>query len=140
MYASEFGQDTWDELNIIEAGANYGWPEVEGISESADGGDGFIDPVQQWRPGRASPSGIAITDGTIFIANLRGQVLRLVPTGDDSDSEVAYTGEFGRLRDVVTTPSGEVWILTNNTDGRGDPAAADDRILRIPSDLNVEGR
>lgn len=139
MYASEFGQDTWDELNIIEAGGNYGWPEVEGISESVADDDDFIDPVQQWSPDQASPSGLAISEDTLLIANLRGRVLRTVPISDVAEAEVAYAGEFGRLRDVVTTPSGEVWILTNNTDGRGDPAAADDRILRIPSDLRTGG-
>lgn len=137
MYASEFGQDTWDELNIIESGGNYGWPEVEGISENAADDDDFIDPVQQWSPDQASPSGIAITQDTILIANLRGQVLRTVPLSDVAAAKDAYAGEFGRLRDAVTTPSGEVWILTNNTDGRGDPAADDDRILRIPSDLSA---
>lgn len=138
MYASEFGQDTWDELNIIEPGGNYGWPEVEGISEDgADGGD-FIDPVQQWRPDEASPSGIAISDDRLLIANLRGQVLRTVPLSDLAEAEVAYAGEFGRLRDVVSGPEGEIWLLTNNTDGRGDPAADDDRILHIPADFSTD--
>ena len=68
MFASEFGQDTWDELNIIVAGGNYGWPIVEGIGDEA----GFIDPVQQWRPAQASPSGLTVIDDTVFIANLRG--------------------------------------------------------------------
>lgn len=139
MYASEFGQDTWDELNVIEAGGNFGWPEVEGISESAADDEEFIDPVQQWSPDQASPSGIAISEDRILVANLRGEVLRTVPLSDVADSEVAYAGEFGRLRDVVTTPSGDVWFLTNNTDGRGDPGADDDRILRIPSDLSTGG-
>lgn len=127
MYASEFGQDTWDELNVIEPGGNYGWPEVEGM-----GGDGeFIDPVQQWTPGDASPSGIAVTDTDILIANLRGERLRVVPLDDLSAGRDRFTGEVGRLRDVVVTPDGEVWILTNNTDGRGDPVDGDDRILRV---------
>ncbi|MDN6527870.1 MAG: PQQ-dependent sugar dehydrogenase [Brevibacterium sp.] len=140
MYASEFGQDTWDELNIIEAGGNYGWPEVEGISEGGADDDDFTDPIQQWSPDQASPSGIAISHDTILIANLRGQVLRTMPSADVAADKDAYAGEFGRLRDVVTTPSGEVWILTNNTDGRGDPADGDDRILRIPSDLSTGSR
>ncbi|MCF2574483.1 PQQ-dependent sugar dehydrogenase [Brevibacterium sp. UCMA 11754] len=140
MYASEFGQDAWDELNIIEAGGNYGWPEVEGISEGGAEDNDFIDPVQQWSPDQASPSGIAISHDTILIANLRGQVLRTVPSADVAKADVSYSGDFGRLRDVVTTPSGEVWILTNNTDGRGDPADGDDRILRIPSDLSTGSR
>lgn len=138
MYASEFGQDTWDELNIIEGGGNYGWPDVEGSSDGGIDDADFIDPVQQWAPDQASPSGITINDGILFIANLRGQVLRTVPLSDVTEAEVVYAGEFGRLRDVVTTPSGEVWLLTNNTDGRSDPAAADDRILRIPADFSSD--
>ncbi|WP_404801980.1 PQQ-dependent sugar dehydrogenase [Brevibacterium aurantiacum] len=138
MYASEFGQDTWDELNIIEAGGNYGWPEVEGISKGPAPDADLIDPVQQWSPDQASPSGMAISEGTLFIANLRGQVLRTVALSDVAEADVSYAGQFGRLRDVVRTPSGEVWVLTNNTDGRGDPAAADDRILHIPADVGAD--
>lgn len=129
MYATEFGQDTWDELNIIEPGGNYGWPEAEGIA----GGVGFIDPVQQWRPADASPSGIAVTSSAILIANLRGERLRRVPLDDLSTSTEEYVGEFGRLRDVIAT-NGGVWMLTNNTDGRGDPAEGEDRIILVPMD------
>lgn len=131
MYASEFGQNTWDELNVIEAGGNYGWPTVEGIAPEAETGR-FVDPVQQWSPAEASPSGIAVADGTILIANLRGQVLREVPVDDLSQAQTRYAGEFGRLRDVVATPEGQLWMLTNNTDGRGSPVSGDDRIIRIP--------
>lgn len=127
MYASEFGQNTWDELNVIKAGANYGWPEVEGIGE----GDEYTDPVQQWDPAVASPSGIAITDGSIYIANLRGERLRQVPLDDLNSSTEHFVGEYGRLRDVSLTPDGSLWVLTNNTDGRGDPGPDDDRILEI---------
>ena len=133
MYASEFGQDTWDELNVIEAGGNYGWPLVEGIAdEGSTEGEDLIDPVQQWSPDEASPSGIAVSHDSILVANLRGESLRRVPLSDTADSTVEYTDEFGRIRDVATTPEGEVLLLTNNTDGRGDPADGDDRILRIP--------
>lgn len=127
LYASEFGQDTWDELNAIEAGGNYGWPEVEGIAER----QGFIDPVQQWRPDEASPSGIAIVDGSVFIANLRGERLREVPVADVSAAAEYFVGELGRLRDVVAAPDGALWMLTNNTDGRGNAAEGDDRVIRI---------
>ncbi|MBB3664747.1 MULTISPECIES: PQQ-dependent sugar dehydrogenase [Prauserella salsuginis group] len=127
MFASEFGADTWDELNVIEPGRNYGWPVVEGIG----GDERFTDPVQQWRPDEASPSGIEIHDGTIHIANLRGEVLRTVPVADPSSSSELLAGEYGRLRDVTTTPDGDLWILTNNTDGRGSPTDGDDRILRL---------
>lgn len=130
MYASEFGQDTWDELNVIEAGGNYGWPLVEGIA----GDDDYIDPVQQWAPSDASPSGIAVVGDRIVVANLRGERLRVVPLDDLATASDWFVGEFGRLRDAVVAPDGSLWILTNNTDGRGDPSDGDDRILRLEGD------
>ncbi|WP_144874349.1 sorbosone dehydrogenase family protein [Microbacterium sp. 1.5R] len=130
MYASEFGQDTWDELNVIEPGGNYGWPEVEGIAEDDD----FIDPVQQWEPNAASPSGIAVVGADLLIANLRGERLRIVPLDGLSSSTELVRGELGRLRDVVAAPDGVVWVVTNNTDGRGSPQDGDDRIVRIEID------
>jgi glucose/arabinose dehydrogenase len=129
MFASEFGQNTWDELNIIVAGGNYGWPEVEGIADA----DGFVNPVQQWATDEASPSGIAVVDGNVFIANLRGQVLRSVPASDPAAAATEYySGEYGRLRAVGGGPDGSLWVVTNNTDGRGDPTSGDDRILSVP--------
>ncbi|MDQ1082847.1 MULTISPECIES: sorbosone dehydrogenase family protein [Microbacterium] len=125
MFASEFGQDTWDELNIIEPGANYGWPEVEGIG----GREGFIDPVQQWAPADASPSGLAVVEGSVIIANLRGQRLRVVPTADPVSAREYFVGEFGRLRDAVLSPDGDLWFVTSDTDRAG---GSDDEILRVP--------
>ncbi len=125
MFASEFGQDTWDELNIIEPGANYGWPEVEGVGDD----DRFTDPVQQWAPADASPSGSPSSETVIFIANLRGQRLRVVPASAPDTSSEFYVGEFGRLRDAVVNPDGDLWMVTSNTD-RG--AGSDDSILRVP--------
>lgn len=127
MYASEFGQDTWDELNVIELGGNYGWPEVEGIADQ----DGFIDPVQQWAPQDASPSGIVVVGDVILIANLRGERLREIPLTELTTSTKQLVGEHGRLRDVVLAPDGSVWAMTNNTDGRGAPAPDDDRIFPV---------
>lgn len=124
MFASEFGQDTWDELNVIEPGADYGWPEAEGV-----GGDPrFVDPVQQWAPVDASPSGLAVVEGTIFVANLRGQRLRAIPVGDPARAREFFVGEFGRLRDVVAAPDGSLWVVTSNTDRGG---GSSDRILRL---------
>lgn len=128
MFASEFGQDTWDELNIIKPGGNYGWPKVEGIGHKS----GYIDPVQQWHPADASPSGITIVDDTIFIANLRGEVLRKIPVAAPSTATEYYAKKYGRLRAVTVAPDGALWIMTNNTDGVGTPRTGDDRILRIP--------
>ena len=127
LYASEFGQNTWDELNVIEPGGNYGWPEVEGMGDS----DEFINPVQQWEPSEASPSGIAIRNDTLFMANLRGARMHEIPLADTSQSVEHFTDEYGRLRDVTVAPDGSLWVMTNNTDGRGNPSPEDDRILRF---------
>lgn len=127
MYASEFGQDTWDELNVIEPGRNYGWPIVEGIAHDGR----FADPVQQWTPVDASPSGIAIVHGAIWIANLRGERLREVPLDNTASSTEHLVGQYGRLRDVAVAPDGTLLLLTNNTDGRGAPGPEDDRLLRL---------
>jgi glucose/arabinose dehydrogenase len=131
MWASEFGQNTWDELNRIEPGANYGWPIVEGESDET----GFTSPVAVWATSEASPSGIAAVGETVFIAGLRGERLWVVDTQDGTavgEPEAALQGEQGRLRDVVRAPDGTLWVLTNNTDGRGDPRASDDLLLRLP--------
>ncbi|ATG52960.1 glucose dehydrogenase [Brachybacterium vulturis] len=127
LVASEFGQNTWDELNLIEPGANYGWPDVEGIG----GQEGLTDPLLQWSPAEASPSGIAIQDGTVFIACLRGQRLRAVPLADPQAQTELLVEEVGRLRDAVIAPDGSLCVLTNTTDGRGDPAPNGDRVLRV---------
>ncbi|WP_233091369.1 sorbosone dehydrogenase family protein [Arthrobacter sp. MSA 4-2] len=131
LYAAEFGQNTWDELNVITPGSNYGWPLVEGIAGSEE----FTDPVQQWTPETASPSGITHLNGTIYIANLRGRVLRAVPVEDPSTSTELYAGDYGRIRDVIPGPENTLWILTSNTDGRGRPGADDDRLISIPPEL-----
>ncbi|MDA2812279.1 PQQ-dependent sugar dehydrogenase [Nocardiopsis sp. RSe5-2] len=134
LLATEFGQDTWDEVNAVRPGGDHGWPEAEGEG----GGEGRVDPLVVWRPPEASPSGAAVAAGSLWVAALRGERLwRLPLTGDPEDPveepEALFTGEFGRIRDVAAEPGGKaVWIATSNRDGRGDPAADDDRIIRIP--------
>ena len=130
MFASEFGQNTWDELNLVKPGANYGWPVVEGRA----GRRGFVDPLRQWPTDEASPSGIAITaDGTVWMAALRGESLWRIPTrkGVTGQPQRLLRGQYGRLRDVVVGPDGRLWVLTNNT-ARGNPARDDDKLLVIP--------
>ena len=125
MFASEFGQNTWDELNVIEPGGNYGWPDVEGMG----GDDAYIDPVQVWAPTDASPSGLAAIGDTLYLANLRGERLRAIPVADPATSTELLAHEFGRLRDVVLGPDGRVWVATSNRGGRGTAAPGDDRIV-----------
>lgn len=130
MWASEFGQDTWDELNIITPGADYGWPVVEGVGALA----GFTDPVAQWPTDQASPSGLAVAGGTVFLAALRGERLWMVqPTAGAAPVTATpfFVGAFGRLRDVVARGD-RLWLLTNNTDGRGSPGPGDDKLIEVP--------
>ncbi|TAJ50077.1 MAG: PQQ-dependent sugar dehydrogenase [Herbiconiux sp.] len=125
MWAAEFGQDTWDELNRITPGGNYGWPVVEGIGNDAN----YIDPVQQWPTDDASPSGIAVVGDTVFMAGLGGE--RLWTIGFDGAAQEWYGGQLGRIRDVVRGDGSSIYLLTNNTDGRGDPRPGDDVLYRV---------
>jgi glucose/arabinose dehydrogenase len=130
LWASEFGQDTWDELNHIEPGKNYGWPGAEGRS----GKSGFVDPVEQWKTADASPSGIAYAAGSIWMAGLRGERLWRIPldgTKPVAAPQAFLNGKYGRLRTVVSAGDGMLWLVTSNTDGRGDAHRGDDRILRL---------
>lgn len=127
LFATEFGQNRYDELNRISPGANYGWPHVEGF-----GGEQniYTNPVATWSPADASPSGMAILNDRVYVACLRGTKLYRINT-DGTGAQVLFDGEFGRLRHVAVAPDGSLWILTSNRDGRGTPAAEDDRILRF---------
>lgn len=129
LWASEFGQNTWDELNIIKPGADYGWPVVEGIGHNPE----YTDPVYQWPTSQASPSGIAIVHDTIFMAGLGGRRLWTIhPTDGGAPVTVtSSTDALGRLRDVLVDSGTTLWLLTNNTDGRGSPRPGDDRIVKV---------
>ncbi len=130
LWATEFGSADVDELNVIVPAGNYGWPAHEGTA----GEPGFIDPVAAWSPTSvASPSGLAIAGGSAWVAALRGQSLWQVPLdGESAGIPIPHlAGELGRLRDVVVAPDGSLWVVTNNTDGRGSPQPDDDRIVRI---------
>ncbi|MFB8236781.1 PQQ-dependent sugar dehydrogenase [Kitasatospora purpeofusca] len=130
LWASEFGQDTWDELNPITPGGNYGWPTVEGTAGRA----GFTDPIAQWHTADASPSGIAFADGAVWVAALRGTRLWRVPVDGDRAAgapQEFLRGDYGRLRTVAADGDGTLLLVTDNTDGRGSPRPGDDRILRL---------
>ncbi|MQY12156.1 hypothetical protein SRB5_22860 [Streptomyces sp. RB5] len=130
LWASEFGQSTWDELNLIEPGHNYGWPEAEGKG----GGGDFTDPVAQWSTDEASPSGIAVAKGSVWMAGLRGERLWRIPLSGarpSAEPQAFLEGEYGRLRTVVATEDGGLWLVSSETDGRGSPGKGDDRILRL---------
>ncbi|MER7165496.1 PQQ-dependent sugar dehydrogenase [Micromonospora sp. NPDC000207] len=131
MFAVEFGQNTWDEINQITRNGNYGWPTVEGRSDD----DRYADPIVQWPTGEASCSGLAVTEQLLATACLRGERVWLVETTEAGtvlgQPREVLTGRYGRLRAAVAAPDGSIWVSTSNHDGRGEPAPEDDRILRL---------
>jgi len=131
LYAVEFGQNRFDEVNQVVEGSNGGWPEVEG---AGSGGGRFLAPIATWETSEASPSGAAVVGDSLYVAALRGERLWRVPLdgrGGAGAPEALVQGDFGRLRAAAAAPDGSLWVLTSNRDGRGEPADADDRVLRL---------
>lgn len=122
-----------DELNLIEKGANYGWPVIRG-DQSAEG---MKQPVvhsgtnETW-----APSGMTYADGSLFFAGLRGQSLYQAVIGEGANVSLKrhFTSQYGRLR-AVTVKDNVLYFSTSNKDGRGTPASADDRIFQAPLTL-----
>jgi glucose/arabinose dehydrogenase len=129
LWATEFGADTWDELNRIDRGRNYGWPLVEGRGDRST----YRNPYVQWHTDDASPSGLAYLDGSLWAGALRGGRLWQIPLkgGTTQKPRDFFVGDFGRLRTVIPAPDGNLWVTTSNRDGRGDPRPGDDRILEV---------
>ncbi|KQO81724.1 glucose dehydrogenase [Frigoribacterium sp. Leaf263] len=132
LWAAEFGQDTYDELNSLSPGSNYGWPEVEGRGDDGE----FLNPVLQWSTDEASPSGLTAVGSTLFLAGLGGERLFEIQVPETSEAVATerFTGDesLGRIRDVLPGPDGTLWLVTGNTDGRGSPGDDDDRIVSVP--------
>ncbi len=125
VWASEFGEKDVDELNLLTPGGNYGWPVCEGACANR----AYRNPAAQWSPtATASPSGIAAVANSIYVASLRGEKLWQVTNGKKKAVDV---GDLGRLRTVATAPGGGLWLVTSNTDGRGDPSRTDDQIVLL---------
>ena len=130
LWATEYGANRLDELNLIQPGGNYGWPMAEGRADTP----GLIDPSIQWGTGEASPSGLTYFAGSLWVACLRGQRLYQIPVGADGalgGPAPLFVGQYGRLRTVVAAPDGTLWFTTSNRDGRGSPRDGDDRILQF---------
>jgi len=139
LVISEHGGQAHDEVNVIEAGKNYGWPEVVGDETDPNFQNPFFHTGDEtWAPSGASfykSTNIPEWENKFFIATLRGNHLRILDLDLENNkvlsSEAIFVGEYGRLRDVSLGPDGNLYILTSNQDGRGSPAPNDDRILRI---------
>ncbi|MCK9918255.1 PQQ-dependent sugar dehydrogenase, partial [Microbacteriaceae bacterium K1510] len=137
LYSSEHGPIAHDEINLIEPGANYGWPIIQGDER----GEGMKTPLLQSGEDTWAPSGMSFVSrgpwkDKLLVANLRGvQVLEIsfVPGQEPSIKEIRYLlkDEYGRLRDVVEGPDGALYLLTSNRDGRGEVRPGDDKIIRL---------
>jgi glucose/arabinose dehydrogenase len=131
MYATESGQKTVGELNVIGKGKNYGWPVVEGAGTAAK----YTNPLVDWPIADSYCAGVAVLDRTVASACLLGQRLWLVNTTGNGtligQPQAVLAGEYGRLRGVVAAPDGSLWVSTSNQEDGGDAGPDDDRIIRL---------
>ncbi|MCF8256049.1 MAG: PQQ-dependent sugar dehydrogenase, partial [Flavobacteriales bacterium] len=133
LYSSEHGPSTNDELNILVAGGNYGWPQVEGYcnlpaEQSACGGmTDYQNPITIWYEGSTiAPSDLMYYDhpaipefqGRLLMTVLKNKHLRAIRVDDVNGTQVLedveyLTDVFGRLRDICMAPDGRVFLATN---------------------------
>lgn len=137
LWATEHGRSGilsgFDELNLIERGANYGWPIIQG-DESREG---MKTPVVHSGSNTTwAPSGAAYFRGSIFFAGLRGEALYEYKTEKNILTE-HINKEYGRLRQIIVGPDNNFYILTNNTDGRGNPEDGDDKIIKLNGIIQI---
>ncbi|WP_416151588.1 PQQ-dependent sugar dehydrogenase [Salipaludibacillus sp. HK11] len=124
LYSSEHGPTAQDEINLIQPGNNYGWPVIEGNQTN----EGMEEPLIQSGEDTWAPSGIAFWDNQLLVTGLRGESLYYF-NEDEMEMIEVFQGE-GRLRDVKYQ-DGAIYLITNNTDGRGTPQDNDDRLLKL---------
>lgn len=118
-----------DELNLIEKGANYGWPVIAGSQKQA----GMKSPVAQSGSDETwAPAGLAYAGGSLYFGGLRGQALYEARIAPDASVVLSrhFVQEYGRLRAVAVNDS-YLYVSTSNRDGRGQPSASDDTIVKI---------
>lgn len=133
LYETEHGSSEKDELNRIEIGKNYGWPEVQGDEKR----NGLVPPLIHSGTDTWAPGGAAYLNESVYFVGLRGKSLyQAKVTGNTATIKTHLKDEFGRIRDVIVGPDNMLYITTSNRDGRGDRQSGDDKIIRInPSKL-----
>jgi len=140
LYSAEHGPSEADEVNVVERGRNYGWPEVRGACDTDAertfcAANTVMEPVAEFTPTLGVAGAAFVSRDTLLVTALSGRVLlRITLTSDGRRAahiERLHAGEFGRIRDVLVGPDGAIYVATSNRDGRGSPAVDDDRILRI---------
>lgn len=133
---SLFKRSGGDEVNVVERGKNYGWAKISHETRR----DGMETPVVEYSPAVAPASGTFYRGalfpefkGNFFFGALRGQaIVRLALDGRNVVSqERLFEKKYGRIREIAEAPDGSIYFSTSNRDGRGDPIAEDDRILRV---------
>ena len=132
LWATEFGDKKYDEVNLIQRGANYGWPKVEGPGDTQGGT--FTNPALTWSPTSvSSPSGAAVAGNNLYVAGLQCECLFRIPitAAGLGTPKRLFVHRYRRIRSVATAPDGSVWITTSNRDDRETPAKTDDRVLRV---------
>jgi glucose/arabinose dehydrogenase len=130
LYATDRGT-TSDEINVVQPGYNYGWPAVQGRA----GDTRYADPLLVWPSDQAGCAGIGLSGPVMVTACLtatRLYLVQLTQTGTALGApQPLLSKKFGRLRTVVASTDGSLWITTSNKDGQGTPGPDDDQILRI---------
>ncbi len=128
LWETEHGNNATDEVNLIVKGHNYGWPIITGSQTKSGMQSPFAQSgLETWAPGGAS-----FYKDSFFYVGLRGQALyELKIENGNAVITKHLLQEFGRIRDVILGPDNLLYITTSNRDGRGNPNANDDRILKI---------
>lgn len=125
MYSSEHGEDGRDEINLIEAGKNYGWPVIQGDEEA----ENMEEPIHHSGEETWAPSGMAYSDGELYVASLAGS--KIFTYDIESEAVGEFFGDVGRLRDVLIDGDA-LFTITNNHDDRGEPNEKDDQLIQVP--------
>ncbi|HUQ84764.1 MAG TPA: PQQ-dependent sugar dehydrogenase [Candidatus Limnocylindrales bacterium] len=128
LYETEHGSSEKDELNRIEIGKNYGWPDVKGDEKR----NGLVPPLVHSGTDTWAPGGAAYLNGSVYFVGLRGKSLyQATLSGNTTSINTHLNDKFGRIRDVVVGPDNMLYITTSNRDGRGDRQSGDDKIISI---------